>query len=423
MPNSVETLEDQYYRECLSLGRPYFGSIMAARQGNPVRHSVMRALVGAECEGKGDSHFRILEIGSWAGGSAITWADALKRHHGGKGCVVCVDAWSPYFRASGYSDLSDDDAEAYREMHYALAAGRIFDLFRHNIRASRHDDLIVPVKGFSELVLPFLRDQAFNLVFVDGDHTLPHVLQDIRCAQRLVAEGGILCGDDLEAQIGEVDAAHARANGHRDYIRDLRTGTWYHPGLTLAVAEVFGEVSVSEGVWGVRRTAGGWEPAVLPPPCAENHALPEHLRDDANPTLLAQGYRGYNIVRYRIRCYALAQSIGPVDLPRLPSKVLAGFRERGLCLVGDSITEVKTACEEHPRDVELLQVGYRSYNLVRLGKTIYGLAQSLGAVDLPSVSQAILQDWIAQGVCVVGTAAQQVRDRLDAVARRTGEMN
>jgi len=75
--------------EALLLGRPYFGPALRALQGPPLRHQYMAPVVKAVGH-QVDHPIEILEIGSWAGASAISWASALQTL-GLKGRVTCVD--------------------------------------------------------------------------------------------------------------------------------------------------------------------------------------------------------------------------------------------------------------------------------------------------------------------------------------------
>lgn len=72
-------------------------------------------------------------------------------------------------------------------------------------------------------------------------------------AKRLVRVGGLLCGDDLEAQLaGSVGESAARELSDVDY----QDG--YHPGVSLAVYEAFVRVWCENGVWAMKRTLNGW---------------------------------------------------------------------------------------------------------------------------------------------------------------------
>ena len=96
--SSADCSELDYYEFCREKARPYFGPIMWASQGLPLRHVAMQELVRLESSRVGTRRFDILEVGSWAGGSAITWSEALARQHRRHGRVICVDPWKPYFR-------------------------------------------------------------------------------------------------------------------------------------------------------------------------------------------------------------------------------------------------------------------------------------------------------------------------------------
>ncbi|WHZ14751.1 MAG: Glycosyltransferase [Nitrospira sp.] len=274
----VQHPDVEYYQFCREQRRPYFGRVMWASQGLPLRHVVMQELVRLEAARQGTTPFRILEVGSWAGGSAITWADALTRYCQANGDVVCVDPWKPYFDVA-----TRPDATVYREMSEALAKDTIYDLFLHNITAAGHAHIVLPLRGPSRVMLPALPRNYFDLVFVDGDHSYAAVSADITAAAGLIKDGGILCGDDLERQCSEIDQDYARTQIDADYIRDPRSGHEYHPGVTLAVGELFGEVSHVVGCWGVRKRGTGWERLDMSKVLCSADRIPPHLtrRDPA----------------------------------------------------------------------------------------------------------------------------------------------
>ena len=174
-----------YYEFCRENGRPYFGPIMWASQGLPLRHVAMQELIRFESSRAGTRRFDILEVGSWAGGSAITWAEALARHHRRQGRVVCVDPWKPYF-----DPAKRPDAPVYRAMSAALLNDTIYDLFLHNVSSAGYDDIVVARRGDSGATLPMLPRRAFDVVFIDGDHSYAAVRRDLEAALELVRDGG-----------------------------------------------------------------------------------------------------------------------------------------------------------------------------------------------------------------------------------------
>ena len=267
-----KALDAAYYQFCREVNRPYFGRVMWASQGLPLRHVLMQELVRVESARQGDRPLHILEVGSWAGGSAISWAEALTAYHHGNGSVVCVDPWKPYL------DLSKlTDAPVYREMSDALVKDTIYDLFLHNVTASGYRHLVHPHRGQSTTILPTLPRSHFDIVFIDGDHSYAAVMADLKGAFDLIKEGAILCGDDLEMQRREIDEAYARTQLHSDYIRDPATGKEYHPGVTLAVGELIGAVSTAVGFWAVRKRGNGWEGLDMSQLACREEKIPRHL--------------------------------------------------------------------------------------------------------------------------------------------------
>ena len=110
---------------------------------------------------------KILELGSLFGASTIVLAKIAKKY-GGE--VTCIDM---FFRTSFYINLS----------------GR---------------DLLPQVKcirGTTQSILPTLRDNSFDVIFVDAGHTYKEVIFDLYHANRVLKPNGLLIGDDLNSNI------------------------------------------------------------------------------------------------------------------------------------------------------------------------------------------------------------------------------
>ena len=280
----VESMnEEDIYNACLAVGKPYFGTYRYSLLGDPGRNAYMRQLVKQSVEGKHQRSYEILEVGSWTGASAITWASALKDFNHAKGKVVCLDIWGAYPELERVMHESHQQ-NVYRELYEALNTGKIHELFLHNVRAAGHEDVIHPFKGNSQALLPLFADEAFDIVYLDGSHTYEAVYRDLTLSMRLVKPGGILCGDDLELQTEEIDVPSAIKNQLQDYVEDPRTKKSFHPGVTLAVGETFGRVSAWEGFWAMKKMNNSWEPVQLFP--QGDLSIPDHLLGSARPLLL-----------------------------------------------------------------------------------------------------------------------------------------
>lgn len=243
--------------------KPYFGPIMAAKMGRVVRHGYMQKLVELECERmkffvakvtQDDFQYEVLEVGSWAGGSTITFAEAIKKYNDGKGKVMAVDAWQ------SFHGTEHIEKPSHVVMEKALKEGKIFDLFLHNIKSAGVADLVEIKRGWSNDVLPTLLKESFDLIFVDGSHFYKDVLLDLQNSMFLLGVGGVICGDDLELQFNEVDQRFLMENKDNDTLRDPILKKDYHPGVTLAVCEFFGgPVTCWKGFWAMRKTKQGLE--------------------------------------------------------------------------------------------------------------------------------------------------------------------
>ena len=327
--------------ECLLLDRPYFGSAMRALQGVAIRHAYMQAVVELLSKENHTEPIKILEVGSWAGGTAITWAKAVQKYFG-RGQVLCVDHWEPYF------DTSVDSEPVYVKMTEAAVNKSIYGLFLHNIRTSGVSHIVSHIVGNSHCVLPTLEKSELSIAYLDASHKFSDVERDIRLSMDLVREGGVLCGDDLELQCSDVGAAELIADvaTRKDYVRSRACNLFYHPGVTHAVAATFGEVSAWEGFWAMRKTAKGWVTIDL---SGCEITTPDHISStesdstessndtgqlitmisqiakqstDAAPTSegcaqdvpeLIGSYYGFNIVRFRGAFYGVRQSLGEID--------------------------------------------------------------------------------------------------------------
>lgn len=245
------------YMWCRIVNRPYFGRYCTAGQCTQGRSHYMRRLAAsrmAEMSGP----FMMLEVGSWAGSSAIIWAQTIRDYHAGKGLVVCVDMWRQY------GSIDRNSSRVHRSMYTALKKDRILQLFHHNVRASGYGDMILSLRGSSVQCLPILREKAFDLVYVDADHAYSSAIRDIEAAAKLLKPGGILCGDDLELQFSRVDGQHTIESRESDWTVDAQSGVVYHPGVTSAVWDYFSsEVGCWDGFWGMQKTEDGWVRPVL----------------------------------------------------------------------------------------------------------------------------------------------------------------
>jgi predicted O-methyltransferase YrrM len=282
------------FLEVIAPGRPAFLKDTWV-QGLPVRHAFMLSTGWALAQQASPKRaLEILEIGVWMGASCLTWAEALDRFNEGRGGrITGIDPLTPYFDAAEQSSHQSDESEGVlasqreylREMEGLLRHDFVHDILMHNMRSLPPHVRFELIRKASAEALPALAGRRFDLVYIDGSHFYEPVAIDLDWACRLTPVGGIICGDDLELQLDEIDVDFARAHTNVDFPTDPKTGTQYHPGVTLAVGERFGRVASYLGFWGVRKTGEKtYEPLSFA------HApliIPSHLPESVKATVLA----------------------------------------------------------------------------------------------------------------------------------------
>ncbi|MBI1776149.1 MAG: class I SAM-dependent methyltransferase [Proteobacteria bacterium] len=237
-------------------GQPVFPDGIAGKQGYMLRHLwmvtavILKANLGRP--------IRVLEIGSWVGFSALTWAEAIRIHVPEKGTILCIDPWERYLPEAEVAK-----GPHYLGMHQAASLDIAYSVFRHNIAVASGPVRVDHFRGRSREVLPYLTGKQFDIVFIDGAHGYADVTFDIAETKRLVRDDGFICGDDLELQLDEVDPAFAETKKEEDYLNDPKTGRPFHPGVCVAVHEAFGKVSCYTGFWIMQVRGNAYEPVVF----------------------------------------------------------------------------------------------------------------------------------------------------------------
>jgi predicted O-methyltransferase YrrM len=212
----------------------------------PERQVFMSAALGSLTPLSETMH--VLEIGSYAGSSMLTWSNAAEKLLDCRCEITCIDPWG-----DAGTDLYNDS------MAENLKSKRTYEVFCHNAALSGDRVKITPIRGISNAILPALEDQKFDLIFIDGSHYYADVLADITECARLLKIGGIICGDDLELQLSQCDVESALKNKMSDFILDPKSNAYFHPGVTLSVGEYFGDVSYFSGFLAMWSTSTGYE--------------------------------------------------------------------------------------------------------------------------------------------------------------------
>ena len=166
----------------------------------------------------------------------------------------------------------------------------------------------------------------------------------------------------------------------------------------------------------------------------------------APPQLIEEGYKSFNLISFGGRVFALAQSLGPIDLLLVTDETVGAHQERGQCFIGDSsialkekidgaaATDSSGACglnESRVGSVDhefngaghkpdcgtpcplptLIRENFHGFNVVEYNHWFYALAQSLGPFELATATSEELRKLQQSNHCLVE------RDYLDVLER------
>lgn len=143
----------------------------------------------------------IIEIGSWKGHSANYMADACKRN-GLHTKIVCVDSFlggPEHWLLPGMLD----------QLYRVNGMPTIINRFLGNTAERKNEDMIFPLSLDSLSASQVLQHFGFkaDLIFVDAGHEYNAVCSDIMRYQPMLADQGVMWGDDYqEKQVA--DAVH-----------------------------------------------------------------------------------------------------------------------------------------------------------------------------------------------------------------------
>lgn len=143
-----------------------------------------------------------LEVGSMIGGSAILAAETIKRMDRTTE-IVCVD---PFIGDVNMWDWEKDRKQKgkWRFLHLKEGRPTIYDRFLANVVAAGHSDIILPIMATSSVGTKLLQRlyahgrlwQRPEVIYLDSAHEPDETFLELNNCWRLLAPGGVLCGDD-----------------------------------------------------------------------------------------------------------------------------------------------------------------------------------------------------------------------------------
>lgn len=119
-----------------------------------------------------------LEIGSFYGANCISVAKTYGLHSDSK--LYCIDPWEDY-----------EDYPEYKDQQ-----SNIYNTFIKNVESFDLQNKILVNRGYSNIEIPKLQDNFFDIIYVDGNNEPEYVLEDAILSFRKLKIGGIMIFDD-----------------------------------------------------------------------------------------------------------------------------------------------------------------------------------------------------------------------------------
>jgi predicted O-methyltransferase YrrM len=190
----------------------------------------------------------ILEIGVYAGENTLFIAKILKEINI-KFNITCVDSWRSY-------NVRHDQAFNfyYKKFNDGLDHGKVFNLFKYNLKCFGIKKKVKIIKKTSKLFL-LKNTQIFDLIFIDGSHDYKNVLFDIQYSKKFLKNGGIMVGDDYEVKFSDVNSNVFKklSKNLKELSFQCKQGRPFHPGVTKAVYRHFGNINPIKGLFVLKK--------------------------------------------------------------------------------------------------------------------------------------------------------------------------
>lgn len=121
---------------------------------------------------------KFLEIGSFEGRSTVWLLENILTDETSR--ITCIDTFEGSFE------------------HQVLKLNlhNLYDVFMNNVAAHKHKVKPIKAKSSDGLLLPEVRNDKYDFIYVDGCHEAKEVLEDAIMCFQILKDGGIMIFDD-----------------------------------------------------------------------------------------------------------------------------------------------------------------------------------------------------------------------------------
>ena len=141
---------------------------------------------------------KIMEIGAYHGANICSYMKTYARHNNTE--IHCVDPWS-------YYNEYDENSDKQPAKNYSLFLGNISKLSPNDINK------IYIHRGLSGDIVPTFKNESFDIIYIDGNHTKRYVLEDsIICLNKIKKGGWIIFDDTHDTEVNEAVQSFLKIN-------------------------------------------------------------------------------------------------------------------------------------------------------------------------------------------------------------------
>lgn len=144
-----------------------------------------------------------VEVGAWKGGTSVVFAEAMRKANP-EACLVCVDTW-----LGSIEHINQPKTEWDLRPMMEHGFPRLYEYWMTTVLDAGVEDVVVPLANTSTTAAKWIARNSLNpgFVFLDAGHDEDDVIADLNAWWPLLADGGVMAGDDWSSDWPGVEKA------------------------------------------------------------------------------------------------------------------------------------------------------------------------------------------------------------------------
>jgi len=232
------------YLFSLKFNREYIGGyLLSDQEAGRNRQKIIKKIIKQI-----DKKFiKVLEIGVYCGQTTLTISKQLKKDNK-EFEITCLDIWDEF------ENTTATDSFTHNKLVEVLKNSQVFNLFYHNLNVNNILDKCRIIKKKSNVYLKEINEK-YDLIIIDGSHLYDEVLEDLENSKKILNDKGFIVGDDYEVKYSNLSSLNLKdlCKKRLDVFYDKNTKIRFHPGVTQAVFDSFGDLNQLNGLFCVQK--------------------------------------------------------------------------------------------------------------------------------------------------------------------------